>query len=366
MSVDTRAREAARRAHIELASVDVPDLAAVLSRVRRRRGARTVTAALAVVVGIAALVVPLVTWVDDDGTPSVVGAPAGTAPARDGKQYIVDIDSEAVAAADHAGVNLTRLTRKSLALIGQRLPELERVVRVEVDPSRVVLELGLGSSTDRTTGDVVISVDPDRMDKERLRTWVPALLAREAFNSVRVREGPEFGATLGDRMVGGSLGDAFVSEMFPATPRLPWADALGEEEQRLAWARARPVLEQVPPDEEAAEALVQEWFQGRGVVPRWAGFTLGFEIVTSYLESHPEATVAGLVAEPAASILAESGYDPAPPDPNRPRCYRDLAQTREVPCGDWEATFDAAGVVPEPGRCYVVGALSGTERRCRQ
>jgi uncharacterized protein YjaZ len=53
-----------------------------------------------------------------------------------------------------------------------------------------------------------------------------------------------------------------------------------------------------------------EWFGGTGSIPRWAGYTLGVELVTAYLATHPGVTAAALVHEPAASITANSSYKP--------------------------------------------------------
>jgi Predicted Zn-dependent protease (DUF2268) len=365
MSLETRARAAAKQAQRGLATVVVPDPARVVRRARRRRQARLSVTIATAIVGVAALVVPLATWIDRDGAPSVVGAPTGTAQPRAGKAFVIAIEPEAIEAADAVGVNLTRLTRTSLARVGQLLPGLEKVVRVEVDPLQVIPEIGLRGTTDTASGDVFVYLDPDRVNRDLLRVWVPALLAREAHNSARIRQGPGFGTTLGDWIVTEGLADAFAREAFPATPLAPWVEALSDEEQGLYWALAQPFLNQTPPDREAADELFNEWFFGTGAIPRWAGYNLGFELVTAFLSDHPDTTAATLVDTPGERIISESGYDPAPPDPNRPRCYTNIAQTRETPCAEYEAMFIASGLVAEPSKCYVIGQFAFVaEARC--
>lgn len=54
----------------------------------------------------------------------------------------------------------------------------------------------------------------------------------------------------------------------------------------------------------------ERWFFGRGDLPRWAGYTLGVKIVTSFLRAHPGETAGSIVGESAARIIRESGYDP--------------------------------------------------------
>jgi len=364
MSLETRARTAVEVAHRGIATVVVPDPARVVRRAARRRRARFAIAITTVIVGVGALVVPLALRLDRDGTPSVVGTPAGTAPPGAGKAFVIAIEPEAIEAADDAGVNLTRLTRTSLARVGQLLPGLERVVRVEVDPTRVIPEIGVGGVTDTTSGEVFVYLDPEGMNRALLRVWVPAVLANEAHNSVRIRQGPGFGTTLGELIVTGGLANVFAREAFPATPVQPSAQALSVAEQGLYWTRAQPLLNETPPDRDAADALFNEWFFGTGAVPRLAGFTLGFELVTAYLAGHPDTTAADLVEEPAGSIIAESGYDPAPPDPGRARCFANAAQSQETPCGNYEAMFAASNLVAEPGRCYVISGFFVTEVVC--
>ena len=45
-------------------------------------------------------------------------------------------------------------------------------------------------------------------------------------------------------------------------------------------------------------------------VPLWTGYTFGYDIVKSYLESHPDAQPANLTGLPASVIFEASGYDP--------------------------------------------------------
>jgi len=51
-----------------------------------------------------------------------------------------------------------------------------------------------------------------------------------------------------------------------------------------------------------------EWFFGSGDLPRWAGYTLGFDIVSGYLRRHPALTAADLVTTDAETILRGSGF----------------------------------------------------------
>jgi uncharacterized protein YjaZ len=62
--------------------------------------------------------------------------------------------------------------------------------------------------------------------------------------------------------------------------------------------------------ESSGTSYMASGFGGTGSIPRWAGYTLGVELVTAYLATHPGVTAAALVHEPAASITANSSYKP--------------------------------------------------------
>ena len=99
------------------------------------------------------------------------------------------------------------------------------------------------------------------------------------------------------------LATVFAREAFPSVPPLPWASALAADQERTIWELARSLLDQPNRQHE-------RWFLGSGDLPRWAGYTLGVNIVTSYLRTHPGETAGSLVGESAARIIRESGYDP--------------------------------------------------------
>jgi uncharacterized protein YjaZ len=56
--------------------------------------------------------------------------------------------------------------------------------------------------------------------------------------------------------------------------------------------------------------VLGERFGGTGSIARRAGYTLGVELVTAYLGTHPGVTAAALVHEPAVSITASGSDNP--------------------------------------------------------
>lgn len=97
-------------------------------------------------------------------------------------------------------------------------------------------------------------------------------------------------------MVSEGLADLFAYQAFPRTPPAPWDRALTEAQEHRYWQRARPLLDQ--PDTHH-----DDWFFGSGTVPRWDGYTLGYDLVGRYLKRQ-RLSPSAAVDVPAARILA--------------------------------------------------------------
>ena len=59
-----------------------------------------------------------------------------------------------------------------------------------------------------------------------LTVWLPLALAHELHHSTRVLDGPGYGTTLLDTMVSEGGAEAFVREMYPYAPPIPWVRSL--------------------------------------------------------------------------------------------------------------------------------------------
>ena len=80
------------------------------------------------------------------------------------------------------------------------------------------------------------------------------------------------------------------------TPPNPWDHALTKAQEHTVWLQARPLLNE-------RDYSHSDWFLGTGAMPRWAGYTLGYDIVGRYLtERHQSPSDA--VTTPAAKVLA--------------------------------------------------------------
>lgn len=118
------------------------------------------------------------------------------------------------------------------------------------------------------------------------------MIAHE-FHHVMRWHGPGYGWTLGEALVSEGLAGRFAEQLYGAGPE-PWEDALSDDD--LADLAGVASAQWTKSDYDHSE-----WFFGQNGYPRWAGYTLGYQLVGRYLAAHPNETAASLVD---ASALA--------------------------------------------------------------
>jgi uncharacterized protein YjaZ len=94
------------------------------------------------------------------------------------------------------------------------------------------------------------------------------------------------------------MADWFAHEVFPRAQQSPWDHALTKAQERAYWKRVRPLL--------SARIQPSVFWGDKGRFPRWAGCTLGYDIVGRYLTAH-QLRASALVNAKAKKILAEFG-----------------------------------------------------------
>jgi hypothetical protein len=219
----------------------------------------------------------------------------------------VHIDSTVMLWSRQAHIDGPSVVRNAITRIEQALHGSPAAVTIGAGSYRVIPNVGIGGYTDRGTGNVRVSMDsrsPVTLE-QLLTSWLPTTLAHELHHSKRILDGPGYGYTLLDAMVTEGSAEAFVRELYPDAPAIPWVRRLSKGDERSAWKLARAKLDD--PDD---PLLHQRWFFGEGAVPHWAGYKIGYAIASGYLARHGKETAAELAVMPARRIFDGSGYDP--------------------------------------------------------
>lgn len=244
---------------------------------RRSRSIRTRPHLVAVIVGLA-FAAACGSGSTGDGTPS------------SSRIEILDPDGRL------AGLEAT-LRRTVTATLTAAAPLLDlRGVEITVagDASRAIAGYGVGGFTSDGSH-VRLDVDADATWSQDVLEQRLALVCTHELHHVRRFRGPGYGVTLLEALVSEGLADHFAVDVQAAAPP-PWTDAYPEARDAEILDAARAELDSPGYDH-------ARWFFGAGAdLPRWAGYTLGYRLVSDYLARHPGTTAAGLVEVPAASF----------------------------------------------------------------
>jgi len=147
-------------------------------------------------------------------------------------------------------------------------------------------------------GAVFVTVDPDNPALQaNVDASLERMFAHELHHAARW-DGPGYGSSLGAALVSEGLAGHFVLELFGGLPE-PW-ERLPESEIRSHTTLAAEEWDRANYNHEA-------WFFGRGDLPRWLGYSLGFRLIERFLSDHPgrkASNLAGLEAEEFRSTLS--------------------------------------------------------------
>lgn len=165
--------------------------------------------------------------------------------------------------------------------IAQKIPITEVDVVIYDNPEGAIPEIGVGGYTPNSYL-VFIYLDPQFSDfhntitKELKRTS-----AHEMHHAIRWRN-PGYGKTLLEALITEGLADHFDIEVNNESPE-PWCTALSEEQIQDLLVKAKEEFNNKNYDHHA-------WFFGSAEkgIPRWTGYSLGFKLVESYLQKHPD------------------------------------------------------------------------------
>lgn len=128
-------------------------------------------------------------------------------------------------------------------------------------------------------GIIYITVDPQNPAfGNNHNQSLERMFAHELHHAARW-VGPGYGATLGEALVSEGLAGHFALEVFGGEPE-PW--------ESLTLESIQPYVPQLLANWHRSDYDHNAWFFGTGNLPRWLGYTAGFNLVSRYLATSPD------------------------------------------------------------------------------
>ncbi|MEK7543680.1 MAG: DUF2268 domain-containing putative Zn-dependent protease [Patescibacteria group bacterium] len=163
------------------------------------------------------------------------------------------------------------------------------------DSRQVIPGFGHGGRTNNPHT-MCVFLDPAFPDFEHtIKKEIPKTISHELHHAVRWKA-VGYGMTLLERLVSEGLAICFEQDVWGGTLS-PWATALSGKS--LA-----DIHEKAKSEYTSTTFHHGRWFYGTGDLPRWAGYSLGYQLVGEYLREHADKNAAMLVSTPLQSMIA--------------------------------------------------------------
>ncbi|MFA6404447.1 MAG: DUF2268 domain-containing putative Zn-dependent protease [Candidatus Paceibacterota bacterium] len=146
---------------------------------------------------------------------------------------------------------------------------------------------------------IFISLDPRHPKfKDSLKHELFFTLAHELHHTIRWQKQVE-GDTLLEAMVFEGLADHFAQEVTGRSKPSLYSCALTPEQKKIFFKKASEEWKKPTYDNDL-------WFFGSkpDIIPRWTGYTLGYDLVAAYLHNHPETSASKLASADASLFIS--------------------------------------------------------------
>ncbi|MBO1361603.1 hypothetical protein J2D73_17600 [Acetobacter sacchari] len=155
-----------------------------------------------------------------------------------------------------------------------QIPEIDVLIQRAV--GHTIPELGISGRAYRASL-FALSFDPDNpnLANSLLNGALARQIVHEVHHCLRMA-GQGYGKTFGEALVSEGLAGRFVQHVLQSQPE-PWEAAVP-----ISILQAFMVKKSALSDARYDHA---RWFFGRGLIPRWFGYTLGYEIVGEWLNT---------------------------------------------------------------------------------
>lgn len=186
---------------------------------------------------------------------------------------------------------LKSITEATIASVEKLLPIKDVDIVFYDNPKATIDEIGGIGGFSPNTNLIFISLNPRHPDfKKAVKEELAFTLAHELHHTVRWQKQVE-GDTLLEAMVFEGLADHFAQEVTGRNKPSLYSCALTSEQKKILLKKASLEWKQPTYDNNL-------WFFGSrpDVIPRWTGYTLGYDQVSKYLQVNPGTSASKLVS----------------------------------------------------------------------
>ena len=200
------------------------------------------------------------------------------------------------------GADLLEALTKAVQLANKHLQHTNCNIVVYADPENVIPEEGVGGLSLGSDDWIRIDIDPNTKlgVKKVIQKQLPGIVAHELHHARRAKS-VGYGDTLGEALVTEGLAQAYQEFLYPKVDVL-YAHHLTRNEIKQAWESAKRELD-------SDEYNHAEWFFGAGTLKRWAGYSLGYDIILRHMKDIEEENPAKLVDVPAGEFMDKYGSE---------------------------------------------------------
>ena len=199
---------------------------------------------------------------------------------------------------------LKSIAETTITSVKKLLPIKDIDIVLYDNPEATINEIGgIGGFTPNENL-IFISLNPHHPDfNKAIKEEFAFTLAHELQHTIRWQKQVE-GDTLLEAMIFEGLADHFAQEVIGRSKPSLYSCALTPEQKKTFLEKASEEWKKPTYDNDL-------WFFGSKpeIIPRWTGYTLGYDLVAAYLQANPESSASKLVAEDASSFLNTSLCD---------------------------------------------------------
>ncbi|TRZ55648.1 hypothetical protein D4Q76_00090 [archaeon] len=191
---------------------------------------------------------------------------------------------------------IMKVARESIKIIKKKIPIPDVDIAFYDNPEYTIPHLGIGGYA-QTPGLLLISLNPKFKQFERtIRDEILRTLVHELYHCIRMKT-VGYGDTLLEAMITEGLADHFELEVTNKKPQ-KWDTSLTAKQFGIMKKKSVKEFNSKKYNHE-------EWFFGSNErrIPKWAGYTIGFNLVGNYLKKHPDKKPSQLFAVKAEEFV---------------------------------------------------------------